>query len=174
VQGDYAAVYQQHRHRVLAEREERLYASGFVACNWRDVDLTDGVGPGWRRVVLELHRQLLELDPQCRLYEITQKDGLLRVRGGFARDPRANCRARIARAVARATHTCEVCGDISQLREERAIIRSLCNACWSADRALAAERGERFANLTLAQLLSGDPRYPEPDDIVAFLDSERY
>jgi hypothetical protein len=173
VRGDYAAIYQEHRRRVLAEREERHYATAFRASRWTDADLTDDVGPGWRRLVIALHRELLELDPPCKLYEVRQREGLLFVRASFTRHRRGDCRAVLARTIARATHTCEVCGDLGRIRDERGVMRTLCDGCWCADRALASERGERYANLTLLQLLSGDPRYPDPDEVVAFLDSER-
>lgn len=157
---------------MLADREERLRRSDFRAADYGERELADGVGRGWHPIVLLLNRRLLALDPDYRLYEVGERHGLLRVRGRFVSEHTAECRELVARAVGRSSRTCEVCGANARVRDERLRIKTLCDACSNADRATAADRGERYADLVLTCMASSDPAFPDADELVAWLEQD--
>jgi hypothetical protein len=172
VRGDYAAVYYEHQTRQRAAREDRLRLSDFRGADYGDDDLVARLPRGWHDIARLLHQRLLELDPDYRLYELRERFGLLHVHARFAAEHNEWCRTFLGRAAGRSARTCQVCGDAARVRDERRLIKTLCERCWNADRALAAERGERFADITLVCLSSIDPQFPDADDLAAWLDTD--
>lgn len=163
--------YHAQRMRRLAERRARQEEWDFAATTLAETEIADAVGSGWRPLVLNLHRQLLELDPSYRLYSVGEELGGL----SFIARTEATVSARAARLIqaarAEALTTCEVCGDSGHLRAERPNMRTLCDECWQGDRQAAAERGERYADAALAFVLSNDDDYPSPEETLAWLDA---
>ena len=116
-----------------------------------------------------MHRELLAYDTAYRLVALEAHDGKLRVYARFWVGIAMWCEPIVADAAYRSRVICEVCGQAGVQRRLRPVIHTLCDACHRADRATAAERGERYANIVLDRLLSGDPDFPEPDAVERWL-----
>jgi hypothetical protein len=127
------------------------------------------VGPGWRSLVLGMHRELLVHDTNYRLVDLQARNGRLRVYARFWVGLARWCEPIVADAVFRSRVICEICGREGLRRNLRPVIHTLCDDCHRADRATAAERGERYANIVVDRLLSGDPAFPEPDAVERWL-----
>lgn len=46
--------------------------------DWREASISAGVGPGWERLVDELHRRVLEVAPDVQVAQVKEKFGGLR------------------------------------------------------------------------------------------------
>jgi hypothetical protein len=163
--------YYSRRMRLLVERRARQEEWDFLARRLADGELTDRVGRGWHALVLNLHQELVHVDPDYRLYIVEEDLGGLVVTARFARAAQVRAARVIQVARAEALATCEVCGLSGALRADRRRLKTLCNACWTGDRAAAAARGERYADAVLAQLLSSDKDHPRPEETLAWLDA---
>ena len=108
-------------------------------------------------------------DGDFRLVDVVAKNGELRVFARFAPEVAADCELEVGWARVQAIRTCEVCGEQGGKRRLRPQVKTLCDQCFSADRATAAERGERYAEILLAYLLSGDPEFPKPERLERWL-----
>ena len=102
----------------------------------------DSVGPGWRPLLLDLHRELLAVVPDYRVSQVKEKFGLLRVY--LAQEPspqgpegtaarRAGGRGERARRIVHAAEErsgtiCEACGAPGTPRRG-AWIKTLCDSC---------------------------------------------
>jgi hypothetical protein len=168
--GEAAERYYSRRLRLLAERRALQEEWDFLACRLGEADVVGGVGPGWRALVLQLHDDLLAVDPGYRLYSAAEELGGLMVTARFAPPAQAPAARLIQAARAEALGTCEVCGQPGRLRRERRQMKTLCDDCWRSDRAAAESRGERYADAVLSQLMSPDHDHPSPEQILAWLD----
>lgn len=168
--GEAAERYYSRRVRLLAELRARQEEWDFLACRLVDAEVANGVGSGWRALVLQLHDDLLALDPGYRLYSVTEELGGLDVIARFAPPAQARAARLIQAARAKALGTCEVCAQPGALRAERRQMKALCDDCWHSDRAAAESRGERYADAVLSQMMSRDRDHPSPEEILAWLD----
>lgn len=171
MEGEAAERYHSRRIRQLEEQRARRQEWDFLAAKLSDEEVTDCVPVGWRRLVLRLHHDLLRLDPSYRLLELGEDMGGLLIDANYTLPTGWNFTRRIHQARAEALATCEVCSADGRLRVERGHMKTLCDDCWIADRAAAAERGERYAEVVLDYLTSGDDAYPTPEETMAWLDS---
>lgn len=165
------AEYFARRHRERVDRDARRQEWDFLARALRPGDLTVDVGAGWYRLVRALHRRLLDIDPDYRFLHAYEKHGASRFSARFDLACGTRPLPEVAIAVAQAAHTCQVCGDWGRLRDERPRLKTLCDACWVADRALAAARDERYAEFFLDYVMSGDPEHPDPEAVWAWLEA---
>jgi hypothetical protein len=168
--GEAAERYYSRRVRLLAERRALHEEWDFLASRLDEDDLVGGVGPGWRALVLQLHDDLLAVDPGYRLYSAAEELGGLVVVARFAPPAQTHAARLIQAARAEALNTCEVCGQPGRLRRERGRMKTLCDDCWRSDRAAAESRGECYADAVLSQLMSRDRDHPSPEEILAWLD----
>lgn len=168
--GEAAERYYSRCVRLLGERRALQEEWDFLACRLSDGDLVVGVGPGWRALVRQLHDDLLAIDPDYRLYSVSEDLGGLVVTARFALPAQRRAARLIQAARAKALATCEVCGQPGRLRAERPHMKTLCDDCWRSDRAAAESRGERYAAAALSQLMSPDHDHPSPEEILAWLD----
>ena len=166
---DYAEWFQMSRLRAQAERRARRQEWDYLARKLDEYEVADEVGNGWRPLVLELHRDLLDIDPEYRLYDIRERLGGLAVIARYHQDARDGAARLLAVAKAQAVQTCVVCGEQGQLSAERPRLHVLCEKCFQYDRAAAFERGEHYANLLLDSLMSADRDYPTPEEMLAWL-----
>jgi hypothetical protein len=171
VAGEWAAAYHRERARQGRLRRARLEEWDYLAHTLAEQELARSVGAGWSRLVVGLHRSLLELDPDYRLYAVGERLGLLRYDVRLATPVETTGVRAIAEAQVTAATTCVVCTAPARLRVERPVPRALCGKCWSADRAAAHVQSERFAEALLSYLMSADPAYPGPEETLAWLDS---
>ena len=160
--GDYFSRRARERLDRDARHQEWDYRATALSAN----ELAGDVGPGWRPIVRELHHNLRSLDPGYRLFQVKEKLGRLRFYASFAGPFTGECQRRVAAAATEAARTCEVCGDRGRLRTRRPWLKTLCDACWAADRAAAEEHGERYAAIVLSYFLTGDADHPTPDEVV--------
>lgn len=86
-------------------------------------------GPGWSRLLDELHARLVALDPDYGVQQIKEKFGGLRFCASFSEPVRRQCLALVAEAERRSQHICERCGEPGELRMERARRLTLCDDC---------------------------------------------
>lgn len=168
--GHSAERYYSRRVRRLDERRARQEEWDFLASRLIATEITEGVGPGWRPLVHNLHDQLLELDPNYRLYSVGEVSGGLDFVARTSASTQGEAARRIHAARAEALDTCEACGDSGTLRPERLQMKTLCDECWVADRTAATARGERYADAVMAELLSSDPDHPSAEEILHWLD----
>jgi hypothetical protein len=166
---DYAEWFQMGRLRAQAERRARRQEWDYLARMLDEYEVADEVGNGWRPLVIELHHDLMDLDPDYRLYDIRERLGGLAVIARYHHDARDGAARLLAVAKAQAVQTCVVCGAHGQLRPERPRLHALCEKCFLYDRAAAFERGEHYANLLLDSLMSADRDYPTPEEMLAWL-----
>lgn len=157
-----ATVEQERGHRQIVCRSFDYHASHVA-----ELVLKGAVGPGWMPIVRDMHGVLIGFDPDYRLFEVKVNLGCLHVQAQFAPKAADPCFVVIATAVEQAAAACELCGRDGRLRVSRPNWKTLCDDCFQIDRQTAVEKGERFADLRLAQLLSGDPRFPAPEAIIA-------
>jgi len=162
--------YYSRRARILAERRAYQEEWDFLARRLDDRTLVDGVGHGWWPIVRDLNARLLALDPDFRLFSIEEEHGGLTINARFTSLAQMDAARLIQIARAQALATCELCGQPGALRAERLQMKTLCDDCWTSDRAAASQRGERYADAVLAQLLSADDDHPSPEDTLAWLD----
>jgi hypothetical protein len=167
--GDSARDYFLGRARSLVEREAMRQEWEFLARAQREHWLVDHVGHGWQPTVLSLHRRLLTIDRDYQLFRVREVYGALVYDARFDPGRSPLCRRLLALARAEAGRTCEVCAAAGRLRDQRPILKTLCDACFAGDRVAAAARGERYARLVLDHLMSADPRHPDPDETLAWL-----
>lgn len=168
--GEAAERYYSNRARLLADRRARQEEWDFLAVRLDKTELADGVGIGWRELVLKLHHDLLVQDPGYRLYGIEEQLGGLVVIARFASAAQEPAARLLQTARAAALATCEVCGEAGVLRSERVQMKTLCDDCWTSDRTAAESGGERYADAVLARLLSADQNHPSPEEILAWLE----
>jgi len=161
--------YFQQRARRRAEARARREEWDFVARHLSDSEIVAGVGPGWRPLVLAMHQDLLTVDPDYRLYSVEDDLGGLVVVARFAAAAQVDAARRVQAARAQALSTCVLCRQLGRLRPERLQMKTLCDQCWSSDRAAAESRGERYADAVLSQLMSPDRDHPSPDETLAWL-----
>ena len=160
--------YFSRRGRARLDRAARWQEWAYLAVRIPPHEIVADVGLGWRPIVSGLHEKLLTLDANYRFFQVKEKFGQLSYYASFAKTVAEEGALLIACATAQAAATCEVCAAAALLRR-RPALRTLCDTCFAADRAVGAERGEGYANSVLNRLLSGDPDYPEPDDIEDWL-----
>lgn len=163
-------LYFRRRARLLDERRARRQEVDYAARYLTDEELYDNVGHGWRALVLELHRKLLTLDPDYRLYVVKETRGWLDYRADVT-SPEAVEVAELLRleTMAKAVWMCEVCGG-EGLWRERPRPKTLCHACHVADRAAAEHRGELYAAVVLTYLLADDDAHPKPEEMIAWVE----
>lgn len=103
-----------------------------------------GVGPGWHPLLKRLHAQLVVNVPDCRVTDVTEKLGGLRIHvtTGEQAAPEA-VTALVAASVTEASATCEFCGAVGRPRSRQDApggwIKTVCEPChadWSAHRIL--------------------------------------
>lgn len=169
MRGDAAERYYAQRARLLGERRARQQEWDFLACKLDPSELVDRVGLGWHPIVHALHRELLVLDPDYRLYAVEEELGGLVFCARVGPEAQAQAARLIQAARAEALTTCEVCGSPGGLRPERMTMRTLCDECWRSDRIAAARAGERYADAVLATFLTGDDDHPSPAETLAWL-----
>lgn len=85
----------------------------------------DDVGPGWSNILMDLHQQLVEVDPDYDVGQIKEKFGGLRVYLDSGWNQGAE--ALIDAATASAAETCEFCGEPGKLRTDRSWHKTLCD-----------------------------------------------
>jgi hypothetical protein len=168
--GDAAERYYSRRMRLLDERRALQEEWDFLARKASSEWLVDNIGPGWRPIVVRLHEELLELDPDYRLESVGEELGGLFFVARFSLAKQTAGASLVQAARTDALASCELCGETGVLRSERPQVKTLCDVCWSADRACAERRGERYAAALLTQLLSADDDHPSPEEVVAWLD----
>lgn len=168
---EHAAAYHLRRAILSEQRRTRQEVCDFRADCLSFTEIVESVGRGWRGLVYDLHWKLIASDPNYRLYEIGEAYGALQLEATFDGRGAEECRRMVALAQAKALATCEVCGAPGALRNERAHMKTLCQSCYHADRALASERGEWYAEITLEYLLSGDPHHPRPEDTASWVEN---
>jgi len=168
--GEAAERYFSRRVRRLAEMRARQEEWDFLARCLTDTEIVAGVGPGWRSLVAGLHNDLLALDPSYRLYSVTEDLGGLTVIARFSTAVQVDAARLLQAARAEALRTCALCGQEGKLRPERPQMKTLCDECWSSDRAASASRGERYADAVLSLLMSPDQDHPSPEEILGWLD----
>jgi hypothetical protein len=155
-------------------REAVCRSFDYHAIDVADLVLEEAVGPGWMPIVRDMHGVLIGFDPDYRLFEVKESQGRLHVQAQFAPQAADPCFVVVATAVEQAAEACELCGEPGLLKVGRPYWKTLCDPCFRIDREIASEKGERFAELRLARLLSGDPRFPTPEAIIAcFPDNPR-
>lgn len=168
--GERAERYHLRRLGQLEARRARQQEWDFLARAFTHDEIASSVGIGWRTLVRALHDDLLDIDGDYRLYEIKERDGSLLVVARFDRDARDAASRRLATAKAQALRTCELCSADATPRMQRPEPKTLCDRCYAADRAASAQ-GERYADVVLQYLLSGDRDYPTPEETLAWLDA---
>jgi len=161
--------YFAERRRARLDRQARHAEWDFLARRMDPDEICRTVSVGWRPIVHELYNQLLELDPEYHLIAIEAKAGALRIYAQFAAEASADCEQLVGAARYRACVTCEVCGSEGRRRKRPTSPRVLCDSCDAADCATAIERGRRYADLALECFVSGDPEFPEPGALEAWL-----
>jgi hypothetical protein len=161
--------YFAERRRARLDRQARHAEWDYLAAQMEPDEICQSVGFGWQPLVCELHDELLELDPFYRLVAIETKAGVLRLFTQFTPEIAAECERLVGAARYRAFVTCEVCGRDGRRRKRPTSARILCDDCFAADRAAASQRGERYADLALECFMSGDPEFPDPDALAAWL-----
>lgn len=91
------------------------------------------VGKGWHGLLVELHEQIVELDPEYELAQVKEKFGGLRVY--LSSDPECAhygaIQDLIEVAEKKADQICEQCGTPGSLREGSWLL-TLCDACQAA------------------------------------------
>ena len=117
-------------------------------------DQVNDVGPGWRPLLLDLHTQLIEIDPEYEALQSKEKFGILRVyisvqgeshptfdvtlipggqivTGTMEEGGDAYSRAMdlVHNAERKSRVICEDCGEPGVLRTERFWLRTLCDEC---------------------------------------------
>jgi hypothetical protein len=168
--GDYARDYFTQRARRMLERHAVRQEWDYLARMQTKAMICDAISSSWRPIVCQLHRRLLTINPEYRLYGVREVDGGLVYDALFTQpDSSRLCRRLYTIARAEAARTCQVCGADARLRHERPRLKTLCDACLAADRVAARDRGERYARLVLDYLMSGDPQHPEPEETLAWL-----
>lgn len=160
--------YFRRRRCEALDRRARCAEFDFIARALRPDDITADVPVGWRPLVRDLHRRLLEESPFYRLVQIEKRVGELRVYARYSPLASRECKVAIAAAVYAARVTCEVCSAQGKPRDRPTGPVVLCASCFAADRAAANERGERYAGFVLDYLRSGDPDHPDPEELEAF------
>lgn len=156
--------------RRLEARRARLGEWEFAAAEADTADLLLAVPAGWRPLVRDLHRSLLDVDPDYRFFDAVEDNARLRFLAEYSRGTEQAAHL-VSEATRLSTSVCVVCAAAGE-RRRRLRPEILCDACFAADRAAAAERGEWYANLALLYFKSCDPAHPSPDDLAAFLDEE--
>lgn len=157
------------RRREQLDHRARVSEWGYRADAWTSDEVCANVSSGWRPLVRDLHQCLLALDPDYILIAVNAGNGQLRVFARFAPEVSLQCEDEVSAVRYQAHVTCEVCGDRGQPRQRAAGTKVLCPDCFAADRAAAAERGERYANIVLRCLTSDDPDFPDPDRLEEWL-----
>ena len=169
--GERAERYHLRRLGELEARRVRQQEWDFLARILSPDEIAGAVGVGWRPLVAALHDDLIDVDRDYRLYELKERNAGLLVVARFARDAREAASRRLVEAKAEALRTCEVCGGDARPRMNRPQPKTLCDRCSAADRAAAAEQGERYADAVLQYLMSGDAEHPTPEETLAWLDA---
>lgn len=98
-----------------------------------------GTGPGWYPIIVELDRQLAEIDPGYTVHQVKQKLSELRVYFEVSDTATAadheRMRALVRAAEEKAACTCELCGEPGRLWISRfGGIRTLCAECAAAEK----------------------------------------
>lgn len=95
----------------------------------------DHVGPGWRQILEDLHRDLLNVDPGYQVFQVKEKFGDLRVyldpslSGlGDSQLTRTAVAILVSKAADKSRVTCEVCGEPGILRPG-GWVKTLCDTC---------------------------------------------
>lgn len=92
----------------------------------------EAVGRGWHPLLLDLHRQLLEVDPEYGVTEVKEKFGRLRVylRAGLLRDlERDQAQRLVSAAEVHSGSICESCGNPGLTRHGDVWIKTVCDTC---------------------------------------------
>ncbi len=85
------------------------------------------VPKGWYQLVLDLHAELMEADPDLIYQQVKEKYGEVRV---YATSTVPEARTLIRRAEAKSRRTCESCGDAGMMHQSnRGWYRTLCPLC---------------------------------------------
>lgn len=90
-----------------------------------------GIGPGWSDIVYDLHKKLVEENPDYRIHQVKEKFASLRYYvGGMTPEGHEY----ISEAENASAVTCEECGRPGKLRTHNYWIRTLCEVCSTVDR----------------------------------------
>ncbi|MET8646424.1 hypothetical protein [Streptomyces sp. NPDC004675] len=100
-------------------------------------DQLGAVGPGWRPLLLQLHEQLLVLDPGYQLDDLKEKLGAVRIRITSTTAPApAEMRALVTAAEEQSATVCEFCGAPGRRRTRKDVteswIKAACDDCHRA------------------------------------------
>lgn len=83
-------------------------------------------GVGWYSILIELDHKLSAWNPEILYCQIKEKFGGLRV---YLSEHDVHAQQLVQEAETYAATTCELCGNLGQLRSSRPWIRTLCDAC---------------------------------------------
>jgi hypothetical protein len=86
-------------------------------------------GPGWAGILDGLHHELVRRDPGYRILQVKEKLGGMRIYAQFDGSVADECHALVRDAETRASRTCERCGQVGRLREDRPWLLTLCDEC---------------------------------------------
>jgi hypothetical protein len=93
--------------------------------------------PGWYGIILELDKQIAEIDPDYSIAQIKEKFGGLRYNVESSNNFEA-IQPLIREAEDQAAKTCERCGAPAELRKRRSWLVTECYDCLPADKAETA------------------------------------
>jgi hypothetical protein len=116
----------------LADLHDRTRPDGAparLARIWDELSALQLPGPGWTRIIDDLHQRLVDCDPGYRLLQVKEKFGGLRFYAEFDPAVMERCRALVRGAEAQAARTCERCGQPGRRRTDRRWILTLCDQC---------------------------------------------
>lgn len=85
-------------------------------------------GQGWWDLLVKMHRELMDVDPNYRLYQVKEKFGELRVYGSSSEPHLApQVKSIIERYERVSLLTCEVTGNAGQLMKRQGVFKTLSN-----------------------------------------------